>query len=60
MNLQYKNNLEEKEDQLLEKYEFYEEWKLSEDRELGVELESYDYARRMECYGLDEEDIIEN
>ena len=39
------------EENLAEEYEYYDDWKDSEDRQEGISLEDYDHARCVEDYG---------
>ena len=50
------NITQAREEEVRDEYEFYDEWKDSDAKDEGVDIETYDYYRRIEAYGLDEED----
>lgn len=40
------------EEDLRDEYEYYDEWKESEAKDVGVSLDDYEYSRKVEDYGL--------
>ena len=50
--LDYDHLTEEQEDYLRDEYEYFDDWMDSDARRHDVTLEDYDFARRVEDYGI--------